>query len=634
MVIEPDVIVLLQTQQPEFPGQLAVGQIAVHPLHLDAVLLLHLCGDHLLHIVKKGLIVHLFQHGGIAGVIVQNHVLNVGPGGALHLLVNELLHIALLRDAHILHIELHQLLVIRRVDIIPGGLGLAALGQGLVLLVQEGQAVEHIMLRIFQLLAHQLLPRRLLHHMLHKVVGVADGAGHHAGHGILVLADNSDDLYLEAVIEQGTQAQVFLGHVHIFFLVLVPLVFVGWIDVSEAHAADVLIAPALQLGVEVLLVHEGLHIVGQAAVGFQAQGVEHQVGDLVVLVHHQHHLVVLLRPLAVKHVVLAFQQGVDGLPVLTGQHLLPDVHHRVHLPEGGEIAAVVPAEGLAHGRLQQVHHVGLYNVVVHILGIEVHVQVIGILDGADMGRDLPGIVLQVFFKGLQVVFLGLGGNHGVHHVIHDGAGIDRVLVVLVFLRLGLNAHHAGHHAGHVQSLGLDGNGVAGKSILLNLVDVNLYAVGQGHDQRDADDADAAGKGRQDGAGLFGHQVVGGKGQGGEKAHGGLFPLSGRSTFGVAGDIGSAVVHNEAVLQLDDPAGVLHGQLRVVGHHDDQLVLGDFLQQVHNLHRGVRVQGAGGLIRHKDIRVVHQSPGDGHPLHLAAGHLVGLFVKLIPQAHLL
>ena len=251
-----------------------------------------------------------------------------------------------------------------------------------------------------------------------------------------------------------------------------------------------------------------------------------------------------------------------------------------------------------------------------------------------MGRDLPGVVLQVFFEGLQVVGLGLGRDHGVHHVIHDGAGIDRVLVVLIFLRLGLNAHHAGHHAGHVQGFGLDGDGVTGKGVLLNLIDVILYAVGQRHNQRDANDADAARKGCQDGAGLFGHQVIGGQGQSGEKAHGGLFPLAGGSAFGVAGDIWIAVVHDKSVLQPDDPAGIFHGQLRVVGHHNDELVPGDLLQQVHDLYRGVRVQGAGRLVRHEDVRIVHQGAGNGYPLHLAAGHLVGLFVKLIPKPHLL
>ena len=41
----------------------------------------------------------------------------------------------------------------------------------------------------------------------------------------------------------------------------------------------------------------------------------------------------------------------------------------------------------------------------------------------------------------------------------------------------------------------------------------------------------------------------------------------------------------------------------------------------------------GLVRQHDIRVIHQRPGNGHPLHLAAGHLIGLFVQLISQPHL-
>ena len=37
---------------------------------------------------------------------------------------------------------------------------------------------------------------------------------------------------------------------------------------------------------------------------------------------------------------------------------------------------------------------------------------------------------------------------------------------------------------------------------------------------------------------------------------------------------------------------------------------------------------------RNFRVVDQSTGDGHPLHLAAGHLIGLFVDLIGESHLL
>ena len=98
-------------------------------------------------------------------------------------------------------------------------------------------------------------------------------------------------------------------------------------------------------------------------------------------------------------------------------------------------------------------------------------------------------------------------------------------------------------------------------------------------------------------------------------------------------IGVGVAGDPPVLQADDPGGVLLGQLRVVGDHDDQPVLCHLLEQLHDLHGGLAVQRAGGLVGQQDVRVVDEGPGDGHPLHLAAGHLVGLFVHLVAQPDL-
>ncbi len=69
-------------------------------------------------------------------------------------------------------------------------------------------------------------------------------------------------------------------------------------------------------------------------------------------------------------------------------------------------------------------------------------------------------------------------------------------------------------------------------------------------------------------------------------------------------------------------------------HDDQPVLSDFLEQVHDLHRGMGIQGTCGFIRQEDLRVVHQCPGNGHTLHLSAGHLCRFLVELILQTHFL
>ena len=92
----------------------------------------------------------------------------------------------------------------------------------------------------------------------------------------------------------------------------------------------------------------------------------------------------------------------------------------------------------------------------------------------------------------------------------------------------------------------------------------------------------------------------------------------------------AVIRDESVLQADDASRILLCEFRIVRHHDDEPVFRDLLQQLHNLHRGIGVQGARRLIRQENIRVVHQGAGNGDTLHLSAGHLVRFLLKLIPE----
>ena len=59
-----------------------------------------------------------------------------------------------------------------------------------------------------------------------------------------------------------------------------------------------------------------------------------------------------------------------------------------------------------------------------------------------------------------------------------------------------------------------------------------------------------------------------------------------------------------------------------------------LEHPQHLPAGVGIQGAGGLVGKDDGGAAGQSPGDGHPLLLSAGELVGPVVDLISQSHLL
>ena len=69
-------------------------------------------------------------------------------------------------------------------------------------------------------------------------------------------------------------------------------------------------------------------------------------------------------------------------------------------------------------------------------------------------------------------------------------------------------------------------------------------------------------------------------------------------------------------------------------HDDELFLRDALEDLHDLHAGLRVKCARGLIGKNDLGVVDQRTRNGYALHLTARHLVWLFVELVAKAHLL
>ena len=62
------------------------------------------------------------------------------------------------------------------------------------------------------------------------------------------------------------------------------------------------------------------------------------------------------------------------------------------------------------------------------------------------------------------------------------------------------------------------------------------------------------------------------------------------------------------------------------------VLGQVAHDVEHVAHQLGVEGRGGLVEEHELGVHGQGPGDGHPLLLAAGELVGVVVDLVGQAH--
>ena len=111
-------------------------------------------------------------------------------------------------------------------------------------------------------------------------------------------------------------------------------------------------------------------------------------------------------------------------------------------------------------------------------------------------------------------------------------------------------------------------------------------------------------------------------------------MDGRCQLARVGVVGHGVGEDDAVFQVDDARRVPLGQLRVVGDHDDEAVFRDLFQKLHDLNTRLAVQCAGRLVGQQDVRVVDEGARNGDTLHLAAGHLGGVFVQLVAQANLL
>ena len=303
-------------------------------------------------------------------------------------------------------------------------------------------------------------------------------------------------------------------------------------------------------------------------------------------------------------------------PGQLGEHA--GVHHGGHQVVGGRLRA--DAQGRQGG--VRVH---LPDAAVRVLAVDLRGHIVGILNGGGVVDNGAVRAFQKLLQGLHIV----GGNAGNHlgnelpHRHHALLGVSSGLAV------------GGHQGGDVHAAAEDLQRVFRQGGTLHVQDVVVDAGGQGDDQGNADDADGPGKGGEQGTGLFGPQVVETQGQGGQQGHGGAAHVlvhRGRLLGGVR-LVGLGVGADDAVLQGDDTGGVLLGQLRVVGDHDHQTVPGHLLEQLHHLNTGLAVQCTGGLVRQQDIRVVHQCAGNGHTLHLAAGHLAGVLVELVAQAHL-
>ena len=98
--------------------------------------------------------------------------------------------------------------------------------------------------------------------------------------------------------------------------------------------------------------------------------------------------------------------------------------------------------------------------------------------------------------------------------------------------------------------------------------------------------------------------------------------------------GGAPLHDDPLVHKDGLVGHVPGEGHLVGDDDHGgLLLRQLPDDLQHLPGELRVQGGGGLVEAENVRFQGQGPGDGHPLLLAAGELVGVVPLPVRQPHL-
>ena len=475
---------------------------------------------------------------------------------------------------------------------------------------------EHIHVGICQLADNDGAVLCLLDHVLCQSGSVAD-ARLKEGAGVAVRgAYDADDLQFLAVIDEIAHITLVVGHILPDIILCIVAVEIGCGYQTETQRKQLVVRPLhgnarILRSLKVLSAHHQRNGFLQLGGILQSQRIGGIVRQPVGVAQNQDHFLIAFRPPSAQQLILGGEQG------NIVHHFVKNI--RVHIGRHGSHAGNVTEQG---GRvyLQDFVWVGR---------IDPGLDAVTVADGSYIVLYLIEVFLQVRFKGLQIVFADLGEHLADH-------GLFRYDAVGQLLGLGIVGTVGSHKGTHIGGLRLQNQRIIGKGILLNFIHIFLEACGKRQDQSNANDADRACKRGEQCSCKLGSKIVKAQGKSSQEGHGGAaqIPVFGRLHGREIGFIGVCVINDLAVPHPYDAVGIRLGQFRIVGDHDHKPILGHRFQQLHYLHAGVTVQCAGWLICQQNIRVVYQRTGDGHTLHLTAGHLVGLLVQLIAQPHIL
>ena len=301
------------------------------------------------------------------------------------------------------------------------------------LFLVKAAAGKYIQIWVFQLLLHDLGLGGHFNDTSGQIRCIRDTGRERGCTHTFSGADDAHDLQRFARFDHLLHMVAVFGHIlpqRIFFVVFVQG---KYIHQPQVDTQQVIIGPLFCVRnlVHNLAAHDVIKNHVQCGLLLQAQSVGHHIRDLIWIREDYDHLTVVLRPFALKHLVL----GIQKFPVI--DHLIENIcsHQTGH-------------HGIAHDFLEQCAGVGLQNAVGGIFHVNSGLDAVAILDRADGMIDFVIMFFQIRFEGCQIVGADLGKHLGNHLLLYD-----YTLISLTCLRHG--GAQGREHGAHVRGFRLD-----------------------------------------------------------------------------------------------------------------------------------------------------------------------------------
>ena len=284
--------------------------------------------------------------------------------------------------------------------------------------------------------------------------------------------NNTHDLQLFPIFHQFAHICLVLGHILPDTVLAVEFVFFRCVDQSEPQSHQVIIGPfqGFSRVSRFFALHDKLHHLIQRLDIPQAKCIGHIVSDLMRIRQHHDQLIIFLRPTALKNLVL----GIQHIHIV--DHFREDIG--VHIGGHGRTS---------HQFSKERAGIDLQHPIGSVIRENQRLHTITVLYRIDGLCHLINIFFHICLEGSQIIGTDLRKHLGDHLLFN----YSTILCVLRFCDGNTHSHHG---RSHIRSLRLNGQGVVGKGIFLDLINITLKAGRQGKNQRNTDDTDRACKG--------------------------------------------------------------------------------------------------------------------------------------------